>query len=122
PDLVILRTAKGLADLIPGPKLRRALRRLKEQLPPGRPLSAVRITVHGDQVVVRDGPTVWNPVSGQRVLDFEVSELASKVAPLVRKAAKEAHEVPDELSAEDWFELGYEMELSEPDQARDAYR
>jgi tetratricopeptide (TPR) repeat protein len=122
PDVVILRTAKGLADRIPEPKLRRALRALKEQLPPGRPLSAVRITVHGDQVVVRDGPSAWNPVSGQRVLDFEVAELASKVAPLVRKQAKEAHEVPDDLSADDWFELGYEMELSEPDQARDAYR
>jgi tetratricopeptide (TPR) repeat protein len=122
PDVVILRTAKGLADHIPAGKLRRALRRLKEQLPPGRPLSAVRITVQGDEIVVRDGPTTWNPVSGQRVLDFEVSELASKVAPLVRKAAKEAHEVPDDLGPDDWFELGYQMELSEPDQARDAYR
>lgn len=122
PDVVILRTAKGLADHIPAAKLRRALRRLKDQLPPGRSLSAVRITAQGDQIVVRDGPSVWNPVSGQGVLDFEVSELASKVAPLVRKAAEEAHEVPDDLGPDDWFELGYQMELSEPDQARDAYR
>src|SRR4029077_1134210 len=96
----------------------------KEQLPPGRSLSSVRILARGDQIVVRAVSAVWNPVSGQRVLDFdfEVSDLASKVAPLVRKAAKEAHEVPDELGPDDWFELGYQMELSEPDQARDAYR
>ena len=122
PDVVLLRTAKGLADHIPPGKLRRALRRLKEQLPPGRPLSAVRITVEGDQVIVRDGNTAWRLESGQRVLDFEVAELASKVAPLVRKAARHAHQTPDNLQAEDWFELGYELELNEPEQARDAYR
>jgi tetratricopeptide (TPR) repeat protein len=122
PDVVLLRTAKGLADHIPAPKLLKALRKLKDQLPPDRPLSSMRILAQGDEIVVRDGPTTWNPVSGQRVLDFEVAELASKVVPIVRKTVQEAHEVPDELGADDWFELGYELELSEPDQARDAYR
>jgi tetratricopeptide (TPR) repeat protein len=122
PDVVILRTAKGLGDHIPAPKLLRALRKLKDQLPPGKPLSSVRITLHGDDIVVRDGHTAWKLESGQRVFDFEVAELASKVAPLVRRAAKEAHAVPDDLGPDDWFELGYELELSEPDQARDAYR
>jgi hypothetical protein len=122
PDVVLLRTAKGLADHIPGPKLIRALRKLKDQLPAGRPLSSMRILAQGDEIVVRDGPTTWNPESGQRVFDFDVAELASKVVPLVRKAAQEAHETPDELGPDDWFELGYELELSEPDQARDAYR
>jgi len=122
PDVVLLRTAKGLADHIPPAKLRKALKRLKEQLPPGRPLSAVRIVVQGDDVIVRDGDTAWKLVTGQRVLDFEVSELASKVAPLVRKTARQAHQVPDDLKADDWFELGYELELNEPEQARDAYR
>jgi tetratricopeptide (TPR) repeat protein len=122
PDVVLLRTAKGLAERIPAPKLLRALRKLKDQLPPDRPLSSVRIIVQGDDIIVRDGQTAWKLESGQRVFDFEVSELASKVAPLVRKAAREAHAVPDDLAPDDWFELGYELELSEPDQARDAYR
>jgi tetratricopeptide (TPR) repeat protein len=122
PDVVVLRTAKGLAAHIPPPRLRRALRRLKDQLPPGRPLSAVRITVQGDDVIVRDGSEAWKLESGQRVLDFEVSELVPKVAPLVRKAVKTAHSIADDLHADDWFELGYELELSDPDQARDAYR
>ncbi len=122
PDVVLLRTAKGLAQCVSPPKLRRALKKLKDQLPPGRPLSGVRITVVGDEVVVRDGGGAWKPDSGQRVLDFEVAELASKVAPLVRKAARQAHDAADELRPDDWFELGYEMELSEPEQARDAYR
>jgi tetratricopeptide (TPR) repeat protein len=122
PDVVLLRTAKGLADQISPAKLRRALRRLKDQLPPDRPLSAMRITVEGDQVIVRDGSNAWRLESGQRVLDFEVAELSSKVAPLVRRAARLARETPDQLQADDWFELGYELELTEPEQARDSYR
>jgi len=121
PDVVLLRTAKGLAAHIAPAKLRRALRRLKEQLPPDRPLSAMRITVEGDQVIVRDGQNAWRLDSGQRVLDFEVAELVPKVAPLTRKTAQRAHAAPQDLDAEDWFELGYELELSQPDQARDAY-
>ena len=122
PDVVVLRTAKGLTHKIPQGRLRRALVKLKEQLPPGRPLSAVRITVQGDDVIVRDGNTAWKLESGQRVFDFEVSELVPKVAPLVRRSAQNAHRTPDDLQADDWFELGYELELSDPDQARDAYR
>lgn len=121
-DLVLLRTAKGLlAARIPTRKVRAAIGRLKEQLPAGRSLTQVRISADGDSVVVRDGRTVWNPESGQTCFDFEVSDLAQKVAPLVRQAAEQAFSAEEGLSSEDWFELGLDLESAEPRKARDAY-
>ena len=47
-----------------------ALGRLVEDLPAERTLAGVRIVADGDRVVVEDGDEIWNPESGQRVLDF----------------------------------------------------
>ncbi|MDX1387769.1 MAG: tetratricopeptide repeat protein [Acidobacteriota bacterium] len=122
-DLVLLRTAKGLiASRIPPRKVRSALRSLRDRLPSGRPLTAVQIAAQGDHIVVRDGRTLWNPDSGQVEFDFEVSELAEKVAPLARRAAEEAREAEEEVDADDWFDLGCDLEAGAPDQARDSYR
>jgi len=41
---------------------------------------------------------------------------------MARRAAKAAREVEDELSAGDWYELGLELEVATPGEARDAYR
>ncbi|MGH7703588.1 MAG: MerR family transcriptional regulator, partial [Gemmatimonadales bacterium] len=90
-DLVLLRTAKGLAAArVPSRRINRALRQLVRQLPRGRALSEVRITAEGGRIVVRDGDTAWNPESGQVQLDFSVADLAAKVAPLARRAARAA--------------------------------
>jgi tetratricopeptide (TPR) repeat protein len=122
-DLVVLRTAKGLlAERIPARKVRHSLRKLREQLPRGRPLTALQIVARGDTIVVRDGKTAWNPDSGQTQFDFDVGELARKVAPLARRSAEEALESEEGLNAEDWYELGCELEAGAPEQARDAYR
>lgn len=122
-DLVILRTAKGLvAARIPTRRIRRALRRLKTQLPRGRSLAELRIAAEGDRIVVSDGEATWSPESGQTQLDFEVSELASRAAPMARRTAKAALRVEHDLSAEDWYELGLELEVAAPVEARDAYR
>src|SRR6266550_626757 len=112
-DLVLLRAAKGLmAARIPAAKIRGSLRRLKQQLPRGRALSELRITAEGHRVVARDGALAWNPDSGQLVLDFDVASLAERAAPRVE----------DDLDAEQWFDLGLELEVSAPEDARDAYR
>ena len=75
-DLILLRTAKGLlAARVPRRRVRLALQNLREQLPDDRPLTGVRISAQGHHVVVRDGPTVWNPESGQILLDFQVADL-----------------------------------------------
>src|SRR6266545_894647 len=74
-DLVILRTAKALvAARIPARRIRRALRKLRLELPRGRSLAELHIAAEGD------------------------------------------------LDAEDWYELGLELEAVEPGEARDAYR
>lgn len=122
-DLVILRTAKGLvAARIPTRRIRRALRGLKAQLPRGRSLAELRIAAEDDRIVVSDGEATWSPESGQMQLDFAVSELASRAAPMARRAAKAARRVGDDLSAKDWYELGLELEVAAPVEARDAYR
>ncbi len=122
-DLVLLRTAKGLvAASIPSRRVRAALSRLREQLPHGRPLSAVRILADGNRVIARDGREVWNPESGQALLDFEVAELARDAAPFARRAVADARAAADELDADDWFELGCALEATSPEDADDAYR
>ena len=123
PDLVLLRTAKELlAQRVPARRVRAALKRLRAELPSGRPLSTVSIAADGRRVVVRDGRRRWNPESGQQVFSFDVSDLAEKVAPLAERNAQRARETTPALRAEQWFDLGCELETSSPDEARDAYR
>ena len=122
-DLVILRTAKGLvAARIATRRIRGALKRLRAQLPRGRSLAELHIAAEGDRIIVSDGETTWSPESGQMQLDFAVAELATRAAPMARRAAKAARKVEDELSAGDWYELGLELEVATPAEARDAYR
>lgn len=121
-DLVLLRAAKGLAAAkIPSRRIRVALRKLKEQLPQGRPLSGLRIAAEGERILVTDGETAWNPESGQLVLDFSVAELAAKAGPLARRRAQAAR-VEEKLTADEWYALGFDLEVTSPEEARDAYR
>src|SRR6266702_4993719 len=122
-DLVILRTAKGLvAARIPTRRIRGALRRLKAQLPRGRSLAELRIAAEGDRIVVSDGEATWTVDSGQTQLDFAVSDLATRAAPIARRTARAAQALDRDLGAEDWYELGLELEAVAPIEARDAYR
>jgi len=122
-DLVVLRTAKALVGArIPPRRIRRALKKLRQQLPRGRSLAELHIAAEGDRIVVRDGSTAWNPESEQTHLDFAVSELATRAAPIARRAAQAARAAEGELDAEDWYEMGLELEAVDPDEARDAYR
>ncbi len=122
PDLVLLRTAAGLAAArVPKRNITRALKQLRRQLPDGGPLSGVRITADGDRIVVRDGDAAWNPLSGQFLLDFQVSDLAAEVAPLAREAAEAAHESGEDYSADEWYDLALDLEACAPEQAVAAY-
>jgi tetratricopeptide (TPR) repeat protein len=114
-DLVLLRTAQGLVSARIAPRrVRSALRKLKEQLPEGRPLRGVHIRAEGDRIVVEDGGAAWTPESGQILFDFETRELARKVAPIQLRAR--------DGDASDWYERGCDLEDTAPDEARDAYR
>lgn len=122
-DVVLLKAAAGLmAARVPQRKIRSALRRLREQLPTGRPIAAVRIAARGDRVVVQDGGTVWTPEDGQVLFDFAVSDLATRVAPMTRRNIREARGDDTGLTAEDWYALGCDLEMTDAKEARDAYR
>jgi tetratricopeptide (TPR) repeat protein len=135
-DLLLLRTTKGLLDSgVPMPKIRRIWASLRHQLSADVPLTSVAISTDGETVVASDGSTRWRPESGQMLLDFDVSEIASKVeeAAIVAPPAPptlrlevvppRVHEPLDEasLSAEDWYEHAAELEADSPEQALRAY-
>jgi tetratricopeptide (TPR) repeat protein len=121
-DLVLLRTAKGLIDAkVPARRIAKALQALASQLPTDRPLSAVRVQVDGDRVIVRDSANSWEPESKQTVLDFSVRDLGDKVAPLARESVQRALRAAS--SAEDLFHAGLESEqIGATADAETAYR
>jgi Flp pilus assembly protein TadD len=121
-DLVLLRTAKELSERLSPRKVRRAMHSLRRQLPKGRQLSAVRLAVEGDTVVVRSDTVLWNADSGQILLDFDLAELAAAVAPLARANAQQARDSELPLRAEEWYELGCDLETCDESEALDAYR
>jgi tetratricopeptide (TPR) repeat protein len=112
-DLIILRTAGELsAAHIPQRKVQRVLELLRDQLPPGRSLTGVRIAADGERVVVSDGDAVWNPESGQALFDFSAEELPTE-API---RVPVAHQDADEFYA-----IGCELEGMDNVRARAAY-
>jgi tetratricopeptide (TPR) repeat protein len=122
-DLVILRAAKGLVSArIPTRRIRRALKKLRLDLPRGRSLAELRIVAEGDRILVSDGSTAWNPDSGQVSIDFAVVDLATRAAPIARRTAQAARLAEGDFDADGWYELGIELEAVAPVEARDAYR
>jgi excisionase family DNA binding protein len=121
-DLVLLRTAQGLSDAhVPRRRVSRALKALGAQLPADRPLSAIRVQIDGDRVIVRDSNTTWEPESGQTVLDFSVQELGRKVAPLARDSIREA--LISAETADEWFQAALDSEqIGATTEAESAYR
>lgn len=121
-DLVLLRAAVELMESdIPLRRIRRSLERLRDQLPEGRPLTAVRIAAKGESVVVQDGGKSWSPDSGQYMFDFPVAELAAQVAPMAKRVAEGARSRNALMTADEWYELGCEVEIGSPDDAIEAY-
>src|SRR5690606_31703404 len=125
--LVFLRVVKGLASArVPPRRVHQALRRLREQLPEDRPLSALRLAALGGEVVVRERDRVWSPATGQYWLDFDAAPAEAGAAlpwPGPRAAAAAEPEEPVALtaSADGWYAIGAELEESDPEQARVAY-
>ena len=128
-DLVILRTAKGLvAARIPTRRIRRALRRLRTELPRGRSLAELRIAAEGDRIVVSDGEATWSP---EFELDAHHADAHVNLGRLLHEQGlveeAERHyrlalrESPEHATAA--FNLGIALEdLGRPADAIDAYR
>ena len=93
--------------------MERALGALKRQLPPDRPLSALRIDAFGDRIVVADGERAWDVENDQLEIVFD--SYNSTVHALPAKPASERSE------AQLWFERGVALEADSLDEARAAY-
>jgi tetratricopeptide (TPR) repeat protein len=121
-DLALLRTARRLIDArLTLPRVTRALRLVREQLPDGRPLSAVRILVTGDRVVVKDRLSSWEPDSRQTTLDFDVQTLTASVAPRLARIEPLPPEPDDD--AHGLYQAALDFELAgRVDEARQAYQ
>jgi len=121
-DLVLLRTALELEKSGVSPRrLLRSLRDLKRQLPADRPLTAIRITLEADELVVQDDDLAWNPQSGQVQLGLQVEAAGAAVESLDRRRARPVA-AERRLKAEDWYELGCGLQAQSPEQAADAFR
>ncbi len=138
-DVVMLRTAHSLREAkIPGRKILRSLRRLRDTLPSELPLSGLRITAAGKELTVRAGDAQWQVDSGQLLLDFEVRPAGASVSFLSQpQAAPRAATLPRAAGRNDadragksagvadpayWFERGTELEASNRAAAEAAYR
>ncbi len=118
--LVLLRVAAQLSRAsIPAARLRRALRRLRQQLPADRALAGVHVFADREQVVVRDGGAAWHPESGQLLIDFDVREVTSRVASLVRDASDSAAPARE---AGEFYDWACDLEPGAPEEAVAAYR
>jgi tetratricopeptide (TPR) repeat protein len=116
-DLVALETIKRLAARrVPAKRIRRAVTMLQNELgSAGTPLSSLRISTNGRQVVVYPPlakARPFEPLTGQFVLNFETAELAQKIRAMASR------------SAEEWFELGMmcDSQSESLEQAAQAYR
>jgi tetratricopeptide (TPR) repeat protein len=115
-DLIVLRTARALrAAKVPARRITRALRSLRRGLPESVPLSGLRISAVGDNVVVAEGGARWRTDSGQYVLELEVSVADGELRVLARD------ETPTGPTAAEWFHRGLAAEPESPAEAQAAY-
>lgn len=122
-DLVFLRVVKGLSgSRVPPRRVRQALQRLRATLPADRPLSGVRLSADGSDLLVRDDDRTWSPATGQYWLDFGEAEATDPVMLHADAAVAESEPVALTATADGWYALGAELEESDPEQARIAYR
>jgi tetratricopeptide (TPR) repeat protein len=120
-DLLLLRTAHALqrAD-IPPRKILSALTKLSATLPDELPLTGLRITAVGSEVVVHDSDGHWNPDTGQVLMDFDVAPLGSAVALLPRQPPTSP--VGPRRDAEEWFRHAEDVEATDLGEAERGYR
>jgi tetratricopeptide (TPR) repeat protein len=133
-------------------RIRRIWTSLRDQLAAGAPLTSITIRAEGDEIVATDGSAAWAPDSGQFLLDLETTafaEHARAVAPPHAEAPRapanpgmiaavesrgenafaDVEIVPtaettaeSDMSAEQWYELGLDLEGSSPLEAIVAYQ
>jgi len=126
-DLLLLRKAEGLVSpRIPPHRVRRALQKLRAQLPHTSPLTGVNLGSEGSSVVVQEGNTRWQVESGQVLLSFDKpSPVEEDEAPLSMLRARPPAVIGGDLtpaSAEEIYEIGCDIDEADPAQAEASYR
>jgi tetratricopeptide (TPR) repeat protein len=121
-DLAVLRAAAKLLEAgVTVSRVTRALGLLRERLPAGRPLSAVRILVTGGRVIVKDRLASWEPESGQCALEFDVQAVSEPVAPQLPRGSR-AEFGKQRQTAATLYQTALDLELAgRSDEAREAY-
>jgi tetratricopeptide (TPR) repeat protein len=121
-DLVVLRAARGLLEArVPAARVRRALGALARELPPGRPLSGLRVYADGAEVAVCDGSAAWQPATGQILFGFEAGALAGEAQRLREARADAPAGAAAPLRARAEFARALDLEDEAPEAAREAY-
>ena len=115
-DLIVLRTARSLyaANIAPR-RILAALRKLRAELPESMPLSGLRVSAHGADVVVQAADAKWSATSGQLLLDFDLQPQAGAPRLIERPST------PPSV-AESHFEQACTLEDDAPDEACAHYR
>jgi DNA-binding transcriptional MerR regulator len=91
-DLIGVRVAKGLLDAgVPTRDVRMSVNAIRDALPRViRPLAELRVVAEGRAMVVRDEHGAFEPLTGQRVIDFSVDSLRQDVVRTLRTEPTEA--------------------------------
>ena len=120
-DLVLLRTMRGLlARKVPVKKIGRVLESLRRQIG-SRPLTRLAVYADGERVVVWDGESRWQPESGQFLFNFEAGQVLQRARKIAQLPAPQPRTKLPRLSADEWCDLGIELEGGSPLEARAAY-
>ena len=115
-DLVVLKTTKRLLDAgISLRKIRRAYASLPRRSDALQQVTRWAVGTDGHHVVVGRQGTCWHAESGQMVLPFAAPPRARRrISPLPRRKPH--------LNADQWYDLGIDLETSSLNGAIEAYR
>jgi tetratricopeptide (TPR) repeat protein len=115
-DLLFLKTAKSLLEAkVPVKQIIRVLSSLKKRLPNDESLTRLKVYADGRRIVIRDGTVKYQPDTGQVLFDFDPHVVLSAAEFTNRKTEK-----PNPTAA-DWFNQGYGLEETFPNEATNAY-
>ena len=124
-DLLLLRTARELLDAdVPARRIRESIDALKEQLPVGRPLSAVTISALGDRVLVKDEDAMWEPDTGQIQMTFDTPPIVAEAVPERSEPEPSVGSgagVAASATADDFYDTALDLEVDDAAGAIKAY-
>jgi tetratricopeptide (TPR) repeat protein len=129
-DLIVLRTAKALANTrLSARRITRSLRDLRQHLPEEAPLAGLSLRAVGEAVSVREGRAEWDSNTGQYLLALDVVVRNGDVHIVERTASADAGEAravaavaAENADAEALFAQALDIDAAQPEAAIELYR